>query len=165
MKFRHIVSVAFASLAIVLFVMWTREQTSTFSMVPFDQLEINSGTLELIKPWKTSPFLVLRNGEKTLRFSCFGPYNRTYWCGDIDNNNNLRDKEWTIKSSSTSTGGLAYVYEITFNAEVVIPYSKQRERFSNASNLGPVYSQLIAAVLIGLLAIYIAISTKQRIMQ
>ncbi|MBL8000165.1 MAG: hypothetical protein JNL32_16200 [Candidatus Kapabacteria bacterium] len=134
-------------------------------MVPFDQLEINSGTLELIKPWKTSPFLVLRNGEKTLRFSCFGPYNRTYWCGDIDNNNNLRDREWTIKSSSTSTGGLAYVYEITFNAEVVIPYSKQRERFSNASNLGPVYSQLIAAVLIGLLAIYIAISTKQRIMQ
>ena len=160
MKFRHIVSVAFACLAIILFVPWTREQTSTFSMVPFDQLEINSGSLELIKPWKTSPSLVLRSGEKTLRFSCFGPYNRSYWCGDIDNNNNLRDREWTIKSSSTSTGGLAYVYEITFNAEVVIPYSKQTERFSNASNLGPIYFQLIAAVLIGLLAIYIAISAK-----
>jgi hypothetical protein len=93
MKFGHAVSAAFACLAIVLFVTWTREQTSTFSMVTFDQLEINSGSLELIKPWKTSPFLVLRNGEKTLRFSCFGPYNRSYWCGDIDSNSHLKSGE------------------------------------------------------------------------
>ena len=135
MKFGHTVSAAFACLAIVLFVTWTREQTSTFSMVPFDQLEINSGSLELIKPWKTSPFLVLRNGEKKLRFSCFGPYNRSYWCGDIDSNSHLKNGGWTIKSSSTSTGSLAYVYEISFNTEVVIPYSKQWERFSYASKL------------------------------
>lgn len=158
MKFRYALGAALVCLAAVLLVTWAEEQTTTFSMVPFDKLEINSGSLELVKPWKTSPYLVLSNGERALRFSCFGPYNRVYWCGDIDSNNRLTDGEWTIKSSSTSTGELAYVYEISFNAEVVIPYSKQRERFLYASNLGPNYLQLIAAVLIGLLAIYIAIS-------
>ena len=76
---------------------WSRESSYKYVIPKYEELQVSTGTLELHRPWKLSPYLLelhrpwklspyllLRTNGRDLLLHCSGPYERNYWCDDIE---------------------------------------------------------------------------------
>jgi hypothetical protein len=150
---RRLVGVALLCAATLIIFGWVGEQNNEFNPVLYKDLEVNVGKIELIKPWKTTPYIVLNENGRDLIFSCYGPYKRNYWCADIDSPKAMNGDVYTIKSNSSNNSNNKYVYEISSNGETIVDFDKQVQRFSDAISQGPAYIKLMAAIFIVFIAI------------
>jgi hypothetical protein len=63
---------------------WSRESSYRYVIPKYGELQVSTGTLELHRPWKVAPYLLLRTNGRDLLLDCSGPYERNYWCDDIE---------------------------------------------------------------------------------
>lgn len=112
------------------------------------QMVSRIGSVELVKPWKTSPYIVLSDSSKQAwRFSCYGPYQKQYWCDSFD---------FTAVAHQTDVEILAFdglVYEVRAGGKAMLPYDLQAQRFQVALSDGPsnlmlAFSFLMVCILI-----------------
>lgn len=119
------------SIAILAFVDWFSARESR-DLVSASQTISYIGKVKLIKPWKTSPYIVLTDSSKRdWRFSCYGPYQNQYWCDSFD---------FIAVGNQVDVEILAVdrlVYEVRAAGKTLLSYDVQIQRFRAAQSEGP----------------------------
>lgn len=141
------IDICFATVAILALVDWLDERQSQVLAGPSQTISY-IGKVELVKPWKTSPYIVLSDSSKRAwQFSCYGPYRKRYWCDSFD---------FVVLANQTDVEILALeglVYEVRVGGKTLLPYHSQIQRFQAALSEGPsnlklAFSFLVICVLI-----------------
>jgi hypothetical protein len=120
------------------------------------------GSIEMVKPWKTSPYIVLSDSSKRAwKFSCYGPHKNKYWCDSLD---------FTALAHQTDVeilGLNGLVYEVRTGGKTVLPYDLQVQRFQAALSDGPSNSKLVLSffvVCILILSIRLRLKDARRLL-
>ena len=155
LSFRGLIGLAVLLASLLMLVSWIDNQDETFYLTPFSETEISIGKLELVKPWKTSPYILLDTTSGAVKLSCYGPFKRNYWCGDIEKTGVDPGAIYLIRSSRPTRSGVLYVYEISSKNGVIVDFEKQSTRFLDANMAGPSYIQIFASILLFAMAMYL----------
>jgi len=84
MVVRGLIFIVSVCMAGNIYLNWSRGSSYKYVMTTYGELQVATGTLELHRPWKLSPCLLLRANDHDLLLHCFGPYGGNYWCDDIE---------------------------------------------------------------------------------
>lgn len=118
-------------IAILAFVDWFNMRRPP-ELAAYSEIVRYVGKVELIRPWKTSPYVALKgSSDLDLRFSCYGPYQNQYWCNTLD---------FAAIANRTDVEILAFeglVYEVRAGGRILLPYDLQVRRFQSAMSSGP----------------------------
>lgn len=128
---------------------------SPVELADVSELVSYSGKVELKRPWKTDPYIVFQAPSgQSIRFSCFGPYRRQYWCDSVDINAAENHSEVKLMAADD------LVYEIEIAGKPLLTYDQQVHRFQLAISEGPSNVKLFFSFFITCL---LAISVRSRI--
>lgn len=125
------IDICFVAVAILAFADWLNVRQSQ-GLARLSQTVSYIGRVELVKPWKTSPYIVQSDSSKRVsRFSCFGPYQKQYWCDSFDFSAIAHQADVEI----LALDGL--VYEVRAGGKTLLSYDLQVQRFQAALSDGP----------------------------
>jgi hypothetical protein len=125
-------------------------------LVSSTQTVLHVGKVELVKPWKTSPYVVLTDSSKQQwRFSCYGPYKREYWCGSVDFDGFAGKNDIELSSFDD------LVYEIRVGGTPLLTFDSQLQRFRAAVSEGPsILGLMFALIVLGIQILWIRARLK-----
>lgn len=126
---------------------WSRESSYKYVIPKYEELQVSTGTLELHRPWKLSPYLLLRTNDRDLLLHCSGPYERNYWCDDIDRVGFDSGGRYTVRWHPWGKNGRNLVFEISNGGGVLVGYEKQCDLYLNSLEKGLPGGQLFAAAI------------------
>ena len=149
-----IVDLSFVIIALLSLADW-QTMRSPVELAKISDLVSYSGKAELKKPWKTAPYIAFRDDSgPERRFSCFGPYQRQYWCDSVDLIASGNQVEIEVKGLDD------LVYELNAAGKTLLPFDLQVQRFQKAISEGPSNVRLYFSMLMICLLI---ISVRSRI--
>jgi hypothetical protein len=149
-----IVDLSFVVIALLSLADW-QTMRGPVELAKVSDLVSYSGKAELKKPWKTAPYIAFRDAAGLeRRFSCFGPYQRQYWCDSVGLIASENQVEIEIKGLDD------LVYELNAAGKTLVPYDLQVQRFQKAISAGPSNVRLYFSLLMICLLI---ISVRSRI--
>lgn len=126
-----IIDLSFVIIALLSLADW-QTMRSPIELAKISDLVSYSGKAELKKPWKTAPYIAFRDTSGLeRRFSCFGPYQRQYWCDSIDLFASGNQVEIDVKGLDD------LVYELNAAGKTLLPFDLQVQRFQKAISEGP----------------------------
>lgn len=149
-----IVDLSFVVIALLSLADW-QTMRGPVELAKVSDLVSYSGKAELKKPWKTAPYIAFRDAVGLeRRFSCFGPYQRQYWCDSVGLIASENQVEIEIKGLDD------LVYELNAAGKSLVPYDLQVQRFQKAISEGPNNVRLYFSLLMICLLV---ISVRSRI--
>lgn len=136
-----------------MYLTWSRESNYKYVLPKYGDLQVTTGTLELNRPWKLSPYLRLRANDRDVLLYCFGPYERNYWCDALERAGFEPGGRYTVRWHPWGKNDQNFVFEISNDSDVLLGYEKQCDLFLSSLDKGLSYGQLVAAAAMFFLAI------------
>ena len=124
---------------------WSRESSYRYVIPKYGELQVSTGTLELHRPWKLSPCLLLRANDHDLLLHCFGPYGGNYWCDDIERVGFDSGGRYTVRWHPWGKNNQNFVFEILNDSGVLVGYEKQSDLYLKTLDKGLPEGQLVVA--------------------
>ncbi len=141
---------------------WSRESSYRYVIPKYGELQVSTGTLELHRPWKVSPYLLLRTNGRDLLLDCSGPYDRNYWCDDIERAGFDSGGRYTVRWHPWGKNGKNFVFEILNDGGVLVGYEKQCALYLNSLEKGIPGGQLFVAATALVFAVFSIVGIRKK---
>lgn len=141
---------------------WSRESSYRYVIPKYGELQVSTGTLELHRPWKVAPYLLLRTNGRDLLLDCSGPYDRNYWCDDIERAGFDSGGRYTVRWHPWGKNGKNFVFEILNDGGVLVGYEKQCALYLNSLEKGLPDGQLVVAATALVLAVFSIVGIRKK---
>ncbi len=145
-----------------IYLSWSRESSYKYVMPTYGELQVAIGTLELHRPWKLSPYLLLRTNDHDLLLHCFGPYGRNYWCDDIERVGFDSGGLYTVRWHPWGKNDQNFVFEILNDSGVLVGYEKQSDLYLKSLEKGLPEGQLVVAATALAFAVFSMVGIRKK---
>jgi len=158
---RKAIAALLALIAGYAFYIWISEQSAVCRDPKMADLTWLSGRVQLTKPWKTSPYLVLEQQDGVRQeFSCTGPFGNGYWCSEIEAPVSHRPS-CTIGTNGVLARNRLLVIAMHCEGRTLVEFATQVKHYAEDYREGPSASHLLLALGALTLAIGVLFGVKK----